>query len=45
MDVYSGYNQISMCYSDQEKIAFMTKPTSYQYNVIPFDLKNARETY
>ncbi|XP_015965562.1 uncharacterized protein LOC107489321 [Arachis duranensis] len=45
MDAYSGYNQILMHPSDQEKTAFITEYGNYCYNVIPFGLKNAGATY
>nr|XP_025682208.1 uncharacterized protein LOC112783462 [Arachis hypogaea] len=41
MDAYSGYNQIFMHPSDQEKTAFITEYGNYCYNVMPFGLKNA----
>lgn len=45
MDAFSGYNQISMHESDQDKTAFMTDKYSYSYKVMPFGLKNAGATY
>ncbi|XP_016185471.1 uncharacterized protein LOC107627125 [Arachis ipaensis] len=45
MDAYSGYNQILMHPSDQEKTAFITEYGNYCYNVMPFGLKNACATY
>ena len=45
MDDFSGYNQIMMDPSDQEKIAFITEESLYYYKVIPFGLKNAGATY
>ncbi|XP_025662052.1 uncharacterized protein [Arachis hypogaea] len=45
MDAYSGYNQILMHPSDQEKTAFITEYGNYCYNVMPFGLKNAGTTY
>nr|XP_025665327.1 uncharacterized protein LOC112764025 [Arachis hypogaea] len=45
MDAYSGYNQILMHPSDQEKTAFITENGNYCYNVMPFGLKNAGATY
>ncbi|XP_019052970.1 PREDICTED: uncharacterized protein LOC109114559 [Nelumbo nucifera] len=44
-DAYSGYNQIQMDPTDQEKTAFMTEPGLYCYKVIPFGLKNIGVTY
>jgi len=45
LDAYSGYNQISMHPWDKEKTVFVTDDAHYYYEVIPFDLKNARATY
>ena len=45
MDVFSGYNQISMDPSDQEKTSFVTAQGTYYYRVMPFGLKNAGATY
>ena len=45
MDAFSGYNQISMDPSDQEKTSFVTSQGTYYYQVIPFGLKNAGATY
>ncbi|XP_016192638.1 uncharacterized protein LOC107633538 [Arachis ipaensis] len=45
VDVYSGYNQILMHPSDQEKTAFITEYGNYCYNIMPFGLKNADATY
>ena len=45
MDAFSGYNQISMDPSDQEKTSFVTGQGTYCYRVMPFGLKNARATY
>jgi len=45
MDAYSGYNQISMDSSDEEKTAFITSSNLYCYKVMPFGLKNAGATY
>ena len=45
MDAFSGYNQISMDPSDQEKTSFVTAQGTYCYRVMPFGLKNARATY
>ena len=41
MDAFSGYNQISMDLSDQEKTSFVTGQGTYCYRVMPFGLKNA----
>ena len=45
MDAFSGYNQISMDPSDQEKTSFVTMQGTYCYHVKPFGLKNAGATY
>ena len=45
MDAFSGYNQISMDLSDQEKTSFVTAQGTYCYCVMPFGLKNAGATY
>ena len=45
MDAYSGYNQIPMHPSDQEKTVFINDIRVYCYNMMSFDLKNAGATY
>ena len=45
MDAFLRYNQISMHEYDQEEMAFMTYKDLYCYQVMPFELKNARATY
>ena len=45
MDALSGYNQINMDPSDQEKTLFVTDRGTYCYRVMPFGLKNAGATY
>uniref|UniRef100_A0A2N9GFI7 Uncharacterized protein n=1 Tax=Fagus sylvatica TaxID=28930 RepID=A0A2N9GFI7_FAGSY len=45
MDAFSGYNQIVMDESDQEKTSFITSRWLFCYKVMPFGLKNARATY
>ena len=45
MDAFSGYNQISMDPSDQEKTPFVTGRGTYCYRVMPFGLKNSGATY
>nr|KYP75309.1 Transposon Ty3-I Gag-Pol polyprotein [Cajanus cajan] len=45
LDAYSGYNQIRMHPSDEEKTTFITENTNFCYRVMPFGLKNAGATY
>ena len=45
MDAFSGYNQIMMDESDQEKTSFVTSQGLFSYKVMPFGLKNAGATY
>lgn len=45
IDVYSGNNQISNFRPDRVKIALMTEKANYQYNIMPFRLKNVRTNY
>lgn len=45
MEAYYEYNQIQLSQSDQEKIAFITDRGLHYYQVMPFDLKNAKVTY
>ena len=45
MDAFSGYNQIIMDPSDQEKTSFVNGQGTYCYQVMPFGLKNAGATY
>ena len=45
MNTFSGYNQIIMDPSDQEKTSFVTRQGTYCYQVMPFGLKNVRATY
>uniref|UniRef100_A0A2N9HHU7 Reverse transcriptase domain-containing protein n=1 Tax=Fagus sylvatica TaxID=28930 RepID=A0A2N9HHU7_FAGSY len=45
MDAFSGYNQIVMDESDQEKTSFITSRGLFCYKVMPFRLKNAGATY
>ena len=44
MDAFLRYNQIKMVEEDQEKTAFITSQRLYCYKVMPFGLKNARDT-
>ena len=45
MDTFSGYNQIRMDETDQEKTSFVTSLGLFCYKVMPFGLKNAGATY
>ncbi|KAG8488208.1 hypothetical protein CXB51_018194 [Gossypium anomalum] len=45
MDGFSGYNQINMALKDMEKTTFVTMWGTFCYKVMPFELKNAGETY
>ena len=45
MDAFSGYNQIRMHETDQEKTSFVTSQGLFCYKVMPFGLKNASATY
>lgn len=45
MDAYSGYNQILMYTTNQEKTSFVTKRGIYCYKVMSFRLRNAKATY
>ena len=45
MDTFSGYNQIKLEESDQEKTSFVTSLGLFCYKVMPFGLKNAGATY
>ena len=45
MDAFSGYNQIVMDETDQEKTSFITCRGLFCYKVMPFGLKNAGATY
>ena len=45
MDAFSGYNQIKMDETDQEKTSFVTNQGLFCYKGMPFRLKNARATY
>ena len=45
MDAYSGYNQIKVHSSDEDKTAFTTSWKIYCYKVMPFGLKNAGTTF
>ena len=45
LDAFSGYHQIPIHPLDAEKTSFITPYGLYCYNVMPFGLKNAGETY
>ena len=45
MDAFSGYNQIRMDESDQEKTSFVTSQGLFCYKMMPFGLKNDGATY
>ncbi|MBJ2390668.1 RNA-directed DNA polymerase, partial [Salmonella enterica subsp. enterica serovar Corvallis] len=45
LDAYSGYHQINMCKTDEEKTSFITPYGTYCYVKMPFGLKNAGATF
>ena len=45
MDAFSGYNQIKLDKTDQEKTSFVTSQGLFCYKVMSFGLKNAGATY
>ena len=45
MDAFSGYNQIMMDETNQEKTSFITSKGLFCYKVMPFGLKNVGATY
>jgi hypothetical protein len=45
LDCYSGYHQIALKVSDQDKTAFITSHNIYCYTAMTFGLKNAGATY
>ena len=45
MDTFSGYNQIKLDETDQEKTSFVTSQGLFCYKVMPFGLKNTGITY
>ena len=45
MDAMSGFWQIAMAEEDREKTAFVTQYGLFEYNIMPFGLKNAPATF
>ena len=45
MDAFSGYNQIRIKETNQEKTSFVTSQGLFCYKVMPFGLKNVGATY
>ena len=45
LDAFSGYHQIPMAPTDEEKTVFITPHGLYCYKVMSFGLKNANVTY
>jgi hypothetical protein len=45
LDCYSGYNQIALKVSDQDKMMFITLHDIYCYTAMTFSLKNVGATY
>jgi hypothetical protein len=45
LDCYSGYHQIALKVSDQDKMTFITPHDIYCYTTMTFGLKNAGVTY
>ena len=45
LDAFQGYHQITLRKEDQEKTAFITPRGIFCYKVMPFGLKNTKETY
>jgi hypothetical protein len=45
LDCYSGYHQIALKVSDQDKTTFITPHDIYCYTAMTFNLKNAGATY
>jgi hypothetical protein len=45
LDCYSGYHQIALKVSDQDKTSFITLHDIYCYTAMMFNLKNAGATY
>lgn len=45
MDGFSRYNQIKMALDNMEKTIFITPSGTFYYKMMPFSLKNTRETH
>lgn len=45
MDAHSGYNQIPMYKSDEDKSSFISEIRTFCYTKMPFGLKNAGATF
>ena len=45
LDLMSRYWQVIMNMADKEKIVFITKYSTYEFNIMPFGLFNAPATF
>ena len=45
LDAFQGYHQIALAIEGQENTAFISPNANYHYTIMPFDLKNAGDTY